>query len=399
MTLAAPAPSVLAALGWLSSRQRDMEQLLAELVEISSHSPDLAGNTRVAERYVEAARALCDGALSGGVAPSRSGRHGAHVALRTTAPGAPVLLVGHHDTVFPKAKFSGFREDGARLRGPGVLDMKGGLVVELFALAALAHAGLLPRLPVRLVSISDEEIGSPEGRHLVLEEGAGAACALVFESGRAGDEIITRRKGLGAMTVKAEGRAGHAGNAHEQGINAIWAISRFIDRAQGLTDYARGLTVNVGTVAGGIGKNTVPDHAEASLDFRFLTQAGGTELIERLRGAAEEAQRSVPGSRLTVEGGIHRMPLERTEASAALCEEYAACARAEGLGGSEAPLSGGGSDANTVSAAGIPAIDALGPRGEGFHTVDEYIERDTLIPRAAALCRFLAGRLPDGAAG
>jgi glutamate carboxypeptidase len=381
------------ALGWLRGQQAPMERLLAELVEISSHTPDLDGVTRTAERWAQATRALGGDALAGGVVPSASGKYGAHVVLATAAAARDaVVLVGHHDTVFPRATFVGFKEDGALLRGPGVLDMKGGLVVVSFALAALHEAGLLARVPLRVVSISDEEVGSPEGRALVLEAARGASCALVFESGRAGDQIVTRRKGLGGLTVVAHGKAAHAGNNHPDGVNAIWALSRFVERAQALTDYERGVTVNVGKLTGGIGKNTVPDRAEAMVDFRYLTARDGEALLASLREAAEAAAAGVAGARLEVLGGITRAPLERTDASAALLGEYAACAHASGLGTDEAPLIGGGSDANTVAAAGVPAIDGLGPRGKGFHTVDEFIERATLLPKTEALVRFLVGR-------
>jgi glutamate carboxypeptidase len=218
--------------------------------------------------------------------------------------------------------------------------------------------------------------------------------ALVFESGRARDLIVTRRKGTGGLTVRAVGKAAHAGNLHHEGRNAIWALSRFVERAQGLTDYARGRTVNVGKISGGIGKNTVPAEAEALVDFRFVEPADGEGLAAELRAAADEAARSLPGTAITVEGGVGRPPLVRSDESAALAQKYGACARAAGLGDEEAPLIGGGSDANTVAALGVPAIDGLGPRGAGYHTVDEHIERATLIPKAAALVRYLASLAP-----
>jgi glutamate carboxypeptidase len=379
------------ALAWLKDQQAAMERDLAELVEISSHTPDLDGVTRSAERWVAQTRALTGDALQGGAVASASGKYGTHVSFSTGGDGA-VLLVGHHDTVFPKATFQGFRQDGTLLRGPGVLDMKGGLVVIGYALGALHHAGLLSRVPVRAVSVADEEIGSPEGRALVLDAARGASCALVFESGRVNDQIVTRRKGIGGLTVIAHGKAAHAGNNHADGVNAIWAMAGFIQRAQELTDYDRGVTINVGKITGGIGKNTVPDRAEALVDFRFLTRHDGELLLAQLHDAAEAAAEKVFGSKIEVHGGISRQPLERTDASAVLLAEYAACAHASGLGAGEAPLIGGGSDANTVAAAGVPAIDGLGPRGKGFHTVDEFIERSTLLPKAEALVRFLASR-------
>jgi glutamate carboxypeptidase len=303
-----------------------------------------------------------------------------------------VVLAGHHDTVFPVENFHGFKEDGTLLRGPGVLDMKGGLVVIAFALGALAEAGVLAEIPVRVVSVSDEEVGSPEGKALVIEAARGAHSSLVFESGRTNDLIITRRKGTGGMTAVAGGKAAHAGNLHHEGRNAIWALARFVDAAQKLTDYDRGVTVNVGRISGGIGKNTVPDRAEALLDFRFVSHADGQAIEAALHEAAKAAASSVLGTTLELQGGISRVPLERTDASARVMAAYAACAKAEGLGGDESPLLGGGSDANTTAAAGVPSIDGLGPRGKGFHTVDEYIERATLIPKTAALVRYLWAR-------
>lgn len=384
------------ALAWVRGQGTAMELLLREVVEISSHTADLDGVDRVVERLITALGPLgSDFPVER--RPDRSGRFGHHLVGRTPAPGHLVLLIGHHDTVFPRAAFSGFREDGSLLRGPGVLDMKGGLVVIAFALLALKQADLLRRIPVALCSVSDEEVGSPDGRDELLLLARQASCALVFESGRKGDLIITQRKGTGGVKVIAEGRAAHAGNLHHEGKNAIWALARFVDRAQTLTDYARGITINVGRIEGGIGKNTVPDRAVAEVDFRFIDAAAGEEVLTGLAEAASAAAASVPGTTLRIEGGILRRPFVRTAECVTLLKEYGACARASGLGDGEAPLLGGGSDANTVAELGVPAIDGLGPRGIGFHTTDEQIERATLIPKTEALVRFLCGRLlPTG---
>src|SRR5262249_42806325 len=158
-------------------------------------------------------------------------------------------------------------------------------------------------------------------------------------------------------------------------------------------DYARGLTVNVGLVKGGTSKNTVPEQAECALDLRFQTVSDADGLMVGLHRALDAAQAAAPGSRLSIEGGPNRLPMERTEASGALYEEYAACARAAGLGVSEMGMVGGGSDANTLSALGVPSIDALGPRGAGFHTTKEYVELSSFLPKAEALVRFLMGRM------
>ncbi len=373
---------------WLEDRLPAVEDALASLVEINSFTANAEGGRAVVERLRDV---FAIEGLAARTVPSA--RYGDHLVL-STAPGAPggVAMIGHLDTVFPPGTFEGYRKDGDLRRGPGVLDMKGGLVVVAFALRALAETrGLAGLPPLHVVIVSDEEVGSPEGQGVLREAIAGSSTALVFESGRVGDMIITRRKGTGLVRATARGVAVHAGNAHEEGRNAIWALARFVDRAQQLTDYARGVTVNVGTIKGGQSKNTVPDHAEAQVDLRVTTVDDANALVEAVRRAAEEAAASIPGTSITLEGGVARLPMEATDASRALMERYAACARASGLGAGEAPLIGGGSDASTSSAMGIASIDGLGPRGKGFHTRDEQIEIATMIPKAQALARFLAG--------
>lgn len=345
---------------------------------------------------------------------SESGKFAPHwlfgtEAARGSAEGA-IAIVGHLDTVFPPGTFEGFHYDGEIARGPGVLDMKGGLVVALEALRSLSitkgpleraqhgehhaahHWDGLDGLKVVLAIVSDEEVGSPESRPLLQRELRGASCALVLESGRKGDAIITSRKGTAGLRAKSTGKAAHAGNGHKEGKNAIWALARFVDLAQGLTDYDRGVTVNVGKFTGGHSKNTVPDAAEALLDFRYVTLADGEAMMEALRQAATKAAESVPGTSIEIGGGVARAPLERTEQNVALYREYARHAVAAGLGDGESPLVGGGSDASTTSEIGIPSIDGLGPRGSGFHTKEELVEAATLVPKAEAIARFILGR-------
>jgi glutamate carboxypeptidase len=374
---------------WLAEQARPLEEALAELVEVNSFTENVEGGRKIATMLEELYD--LDGLESRRIASTKFADHIVVSSTWSSVGAAPIALVGHLDTVFPPGLFEGYRRDGDLARGPGVLDMKGGLVVVAWALKALEQAGALARLPgLRLVIVADEEVGSPEGQSVIKDVIAGASGALVFEAGRKNDLVITRRKGTGAVTVVAHGKAAHAGNAHKDGANALWALAKLVDRAQGLTDYARGVTVNVGKVTGGTSKNTVPDRAEALLDLRFESRADGEALVLALREAAEECAASVQGTRIEIEGGIARLPLERTEASVRLMESYGAAAKASGLGSGEAALIGGGSDASTAHAMGIAAIDGLGPRGIGFHTKDEQIEVATLVQKAQALARFLA---------
>jgi glutamate carboxypeptidase len=375
--------SVEQSLAWLEAAGPAIEALVAELVGIDSHTGDAAGVERVV--------ALLEGELAAlELAPERIAAppFGPHLAFRGPAAGPPVFLVGHTDTVFPPGTFSGWRAENGLGHGPGAFDMKGGLAVLLYGLAAAHRAGLLERVPVAGLLVSDEEVGSPSSQPHLQRLAAGARAALVFESGRAGDLLVTRRKGTAAVRVTATGVAAHAGNEHQKGKNAIWALARFVDLAQRLTDYPRGITVSVGTIRGGTSKNTVPEQAECEVDLRFLSSADGERLVTALRGACGEA--AVEGTRLELAPTSWREPLAPTAATAALVEAYGACQRQSGLSAGEAPLVGGGSDACTTGAIGIPSIDGLGPRGAAFHTRDERVELGSLVPKAQALLRYLA---------
>lgn len=367
---------------WLSGQLPAMEAALEALVKVNSFTRNREGGQAVATQLVQ---------LFAGLEVERvpSERFADHLVFRSQGQGGHVALVGHFDTVFPPGTFEGYRVDGGLRRGPGVLDMKGGLVVIAFAIEALKRTLGLAAIPsLTVVLVSDEEVGSPEGQPLLARVLTGVDAALIFESGRANDAIVTERKGTGSALARAVGRAAHAGNAYWEGSNAIWALARFVDRAQRLSDRQLGVTVNVGTIAGGTSKNTVPAEANAELDLRFPTSAAAAETWQLLRDATHGLQ--VDGAEVTVEPGPGRAPMERLPGTAALLARYAACARRYGLAADEAPRQGGGSDGNTTANLGIPTLDALGPRGRGFHTHDEYIEVDTLVSRAQALADFLA---------
>ena len=380
------------ALRWLQEQQLAMVEATRALSAINSHTANPEGVSLVQDDYARMFEGL-------GLTRERvtgSEHYGAHQVLRSSGVGAPVLLVGHADTVFPKGTFESVQLAGDRLEGPGVLDMKGGLVVVAYAVRALAQSvGLAALPPLHIVVVADEEVGSPEGTD-VLKRAARlgdvqASAALVFESGRANDAIVTCRKGVGLVRVSARGKAAHAGNAHAEGINAVWALAQFADGAQRLTDYAHGITVNVGTFKGGTSQNTVAENAVAELDLRFEAVVDADALMQRLEALARRAEASVPGVHIEIEGGVVRYPMERLDASGALYARYAEAAVASGLAAPESPLVGGGSDANTTAALGIASIDALGPRGTGFHTREEYIDITTMVPKAQALARLLLG--------
>jgi glutamate carboxypeptidase len=376
---------VATGLSWLAGQRLAMQRLLERLVRQSSFTADPLG--------VNAVVSIVDAELTRiglEVARIPSARFGDHLYFASAAQGEHAFLIGHTDTVFPRASFDGFEVQGDFARGPGVFDMKGGLVVGVFALEALARAALLRHVAVRGLFVSDEEIGSPDSQPHLRARAAGSSLALGLESGRAGDAIVTQRKGVASLKVEARGAGAHAGNEHAKGRNAIWALARFVDRAQSLTDYERGVTVNVGLFQGGTTKNTVPEQARAEVDLRYRTEEEGEAAYRALEAAAREA--ALEGTQIGIVKSAWRPPMSRSEASAELARAYGRSQVESGLGSAEAPLSGGGSDACTTSAMGIPTIDGLGPRGSGFHTTEERVDLASFVPKATALARFLGRR-------
>ena len=385
--------------------ERAQVPLLRTLVDLPSATREVDDATLATARLDEAARAA-------GLAVRRVEAGGHEVADHRVycTPAASdertpaILLVGHVDTVFPRAMgFFGMRREGDRAMGPGVLDMKSGLTEMLFAIDAVraVDAAAFARLAVRVVVVSDEEIGSPSSRALFASLAPHAREALVFEAGRLHDHLVTRRKGGGLFTIHADGRAAHAGNRHADGVSAIHAVSLVVLRLEALTDYASGLTVSVGLAQGGSAKNTVPEHAEIGVDVRFSSAADVARLRDELERIARDPFEGfearwlndrVLRAKVRVEGDVTRPPMEPTERTQALRLAYEAHAAAVGLGVGEAPLQGGGSDANLLASFGVPCLDGLGPFGEFFHETREWCSLSSLEKRTAALARHLHAR-------
>lgn len=390
-------PSLDAALTAAVEERFEREQVafLAELVSQPSCTRE-PEDVEAAARLVDArAHAL---GLTQHTHVDPDGHWAPHRVYETPAVGARtrcLALIGHVDTVFPRAMgFLGFERDEDVARGPGVLDMKSGLSAMLFALDAVRSTApdFFAELPVRVIVVSDEEVGSPSSSRLYAKLAPLISEALVFECGRAEDGIVTSRKGGGRYVIEATGRGAHAGLSHDEGVNAIAALAHVIEPIEALTDYARGVTLNVGLIAGGTSTNTVPERARLEVDGRVIDPAHAVEIDAKIREIV--ARPGLPArladARLTVEGGFHRPPMVATDANRALMRRYAAQAEAVGLGAPEAPLQGGGSDANLLAAAGVPCIDGLGPWGQGAHRTSEWCSLDSLRRRTEALARFLA---------
>lgn len=359
---------------------------LAELTALAEHeSPSrdkaaldaLAG--RIAARWT---------GLGGNVETVRNPDGGDHVIGRFqgSTDQLPALLIGHFDTVWPIGTLARMpvRRDGERLRGPGVYDMKASLVLVHAMLESLPALGLSLRRPLTVLFTSDEEIGSPTSRALIERLARQSAHALVLEPPLADGSLKTARKGVGRFSMKVEGKAAHAGVAPEKGASAIVELAQQILRVQALNDPAAGTTLNVGVIQGGTTSNVVADRASAEIDVRAVTIAAAEEVERALR-----ALRPIgPGTRVTVEGGINRPPMERSPAVAALFERARTLGRELGMELTEGST-GGGSDGNFTAAIGTPTLDGLGTRGGGAHADDEHIIIDSTPERAALLAALV----------
>ncbi len=310
------------------------------------------------------------------------------------APGARrFLLVGHYDTVFePDSPFQRFEAtpDGARATGPGTSDMKGGLVVLLYALRALAESGALDRADWTLLLNADEELGSPGSREVIEREARRAELGFVFESAHDGGAMVASRRGVGEFALRVRGLSAHAGNAHAAGRSAVRALADKILKLEALTSYERGLTVNVGTVRGGTKRNAVPEFAEAGIDVRFDRAEDGEALRAELERIAAETV--VEGTSATLTGGLHRPAKPETDATRRLLDAHAAVSRDLELAVPAAAHSGGGTDGSLMSGVGLTTLDSLGVVGGGAHTEREHVELASL-PERAALAAILLRRL------
>jgi glutamate carboxypeptidase len=298
-----------------------------------------------------------------------------------------LLVIGHLDTVWPVGTLARlpFRiTDEGRAHGPGIFDMKSGIAAVIEAIRAITAFNLPTKRPLTLLLTCDEEIGSQTSRPLVEEEAGRSAAALVCEPPVAGGIVKTARKGIGDFTVRAIGRAAHAGLDPTKGVNAIVELAHQTLRLAALNDFERGTTLNVGVFNGGTTSNVVPAEATAEVDLRFWDPEESARIDEAVRGLTPV----LPGARLEIEGKINRPPMRRTAAVAALYEHARGLAEELGFELGETSV-GGGSDGNFTAALGVPTLDGLGVDGDGAHADHEHIVVDDLPRRAALLTRLL----------
>ena len=362
---------------------------LMEWVAIESPTADAAAVNRMMDRAATELEGV--GARVERIA-GRDGRGGHLVA---TAPwneaGSPgILVLLHLDTVHPLGSLAlnPIRTEGNRAYGPGIIDMKAGAYLALTALKRLVAAGRRTPLPVTLVVVSDEETGSMTSRDLIESLARQSRYALVMEPARVGGRVVTSRKGVGRFRLSVRGVPAHAGNAHADGRSAIRELATQILRLEEMTDYGRGITVNVGRVEGGTADNVVPELASAAIDLRVPTEVIAKEMTARILSLVP----ALSGTLVEVTGGMNRSPYRKSDRRdiGQLFDHAVGLAREIGFTLADLPNGegAGGSDGQ-FCVDYVPVLDGLGPCGGGLHTHDEYIELDSVRPRGTLLLHLL----------
>jgi glutamate carboxypeptidase len=301
---------------------------------------------------------------------------------------ARILLMGHLDTVYPDgtaaARLMHFKNQ--HILGPGVCDMKAGLLTGLYAIQALQQVNYRDFAQVDFFLNTDEEVDSPASRGLYQPIAALADVALVLESARMNGDIVSARKGGGNYRIQVHGRQAHAGVEIEKGANAILELTHCIQAFSALNGWQPGTTVNVGLVGGGIRTNVVPDEAWAEFDVRFVSAADGMTLDRAVHQIA--SQTHIPGTHIEITGGIEKNPMEKTPASAYLVDLIQGVGKQLEISFQDVQT-GGTSDGNYVSEMGIPTLDGLGPIGGLDHSPNEYLEMDSIVQRTTLLAGLL----------
>lgn len=301
-----------------------------------------------------------------------------------SAPGKPLLMMGHMDTVWAVDALPLVR-DGDKLYGPGVYDMKGGIAAFLAAVAELRELALFPDRPIWALFTGDEETGSFHSVDFIRETAQQTSLVMVPEPPAPPEGLKTARKGTGKIVIRAVGRSAHAGVEPDKGINAIVELAHHIDRLVGLNDFDAGTSVTPTLVTGGVVANAVPAEAVLTVDVRVPLEADA----RRIERALAELSPALPGAELEIESRFDRPPMERNALMVRTFKQAGEIAARIGHPPLTEGSSGGGSDGNFTAALGIPTLDGLGPAGDGAHAVHEHV----MVPGLARRAALIAGML------
>lgn len=366
----------------------DEAALLCELkqwVEIETPTRDAAAVNRLADRVEATARnaELVVERTAGTLG------FGDILAVRSPRPAGSnekgVLILAHLDTVHATGTIKqdlALRLEGDRLYGPGIYDMKSGALMALEAMKIAVRAG--GHLPIDLLFMPDEEMGSASSRRLIEAYAGNAAYALVVEPARDGGKIVIARKGVAMYDIVVHGRASHAGSKPQDGRSAIRAAARLVLELEAMNDVERGITVTVGTIHVGTGRNTVPAECRLQVDLRLPDGKTAIEVMRKIESLVPVD----PDITIDIKGGLSRPPFAQSQEGRRLFEHTAMLAADLGIT-LEGVSTGGGSDGNFTAALGVPTLDGLGADGAGAHTFNEYILVSSVVPRTALLANLL----------
>lgn len=372
-----------AVLSWLDGQKEAMLDLLGRLVNIDSGSYNKAGTDEVF-RALQAH--FSEFGIVSELIPLETSGHDLRVVVPAGVEAAgnrPIMLMGHCDTVFADgtAGERPFTIENGRAYGPGVNDMKSGVVLNAFVLAAIAKSGGA-HVPLVGLFSSDEEIASPGSRPVIEAEARAARAVFNAEPARPSGNVVTGRKGAVFFRFEITGKAAHSGVAHERGCSAIGDLAQKIQALHDLTDYDLGTTVNVGLIEGGQSINTVAPFAAAEVDVRFKTLDAMEDVMARVQDVLKIVH--VPGTQTKIVREGRFLPLEENDANGALFDTYVRSAKELGFEVA-GEYTGGSADSGFTSAVGTPTLCGLGPVGAFSHSEEEYMEVDTVVPRAKAL--------------
>ena len=371
---------------YIDMHQKEMLARLKEWVSMESPTEDIGAVNRLVAALEEemkkdlSVRVISFASAGSTLIAERSG----------TDALAPVVFIGHCDTVHPVGSLVGdmpLRLDAdGKAYGPGILDMKGGIVISLYAIRALTAAGYLKR-PLRLLISGDEESGHQGSQSfgLIQEQCRGAAAAFVFETGYQDNRIIIQRKGTGHFPMQSFGKAAHAGICPQDGRHAILDMAKRVELIQALNDNNRGITYNVGRISGGTVVNAVPDYCKIDIDVRYVVSDDIPQITTNLQKIANSNY--VDGVSAVLGGGIQFLPMEATEKNKALFSIVRDAAVQLGYPTPYEASTGGGSDAANASAAGVPTVCSMGVQGGGPHTKEEFAVVESLFDRCKLLVR------------
>lgn len=365
---------------YLEEKEEEALKLLEKIVNIDSYSTDKVGVNNVAiviQEILELERIPYEVRVNEDlgnhiIATVKGGRRG------------KILLMGHMDTVYPMGTVANrpFTIEENLLRGPGVSDMKAGVVTMLYAAIALGKFANEEVCDIELLFTPDEEIGSPISRGIIEQRARGALGVFNLEAGRPDGSVVTARKGSAHLKIEIEGKAAHSGAFIENGISANDELALKMTKIKEFMNPEEGITINFGKVSGGIGNNVVSPYASATIHLGFWATKDFNLVYDKIKSVVDTP--FVEGTKSKLSGGIGMLPMEKHEGVSKMYEIVQLAAKKLNLSITEQKTKGA-ADAGFSSSMGIPTICGMGPVGGNWHAVDEYVELDTFLSRMQLL--------------